>query len=101
VKDHTIEEITTKVEGLFNGERYPPHDLEVNVSKLDGEVRINVSAMYEAPGLDFAKLSALAEFFETKNINDDDRFGSGGCETCDYGSSYGFELVIRPDKEAK
>jgi hypothetical protein len=43
----------------------------------------------------------LAEFFDTKNINDDEKFSNGGCETCDWGSSYGFELVVRPDKNSE
>ncbi len=102
MKDYTIEEIAAKVDEIFKQSDESWDELDIRVVKRkDGAVSISVEKMYEAPGLDFAKLSALAEFFETKNINDDDRFGGGGCETCDYGSSYGFELVVRPDGEGK
>ena len=55
--------------------------------------------MYDHPTLNLKKLRALSEFFETDNINDDDRFSHRGCETCDYGSSYGFTLTIRKDED--
>jgi hypothetical protein len=99
VKDYTIEEITAKAHEIFANGRYEAVEVEVT-KRSDGSVAIRVEAMYEIPGLSFAKLAALAEFFETKNI-DDERFHSRGCETCDYGSCYGFELVVRPDKEGE
>lgn len=67
--------------------------LEVIVDK-EG-VKLTVANMYEAPGLSFWMLKKLADFFETDDINDDDRFHTSGCETCDYGSEYGFTLTIR------
>lgn len=96
MKDYSVEEITKKAHEVFKNGRYEPEEVEVT-KRSDGSVSLRVEAMYEAPELSFAKLAELAEFFDTKNINDDERFGSGGCETCDYGSSYGFELVVRPD----
>lgn len=51
--------------------------------------------MYESPGLSFAKLSALAEFFDTMNVETESEFSHGGCETCDYGSEVGFTLRVR------
>lgn len=95
MKNYTPAEITTKALEVF-GDDWRQPEIEV-VKRQDGSVSIRVEAMYEAPELSFAKLAALSEFFETKNINDDERFSGSGCETCDYGSSYGFELVVRPD----
>lgn len=74
-----------------------PDSIEVS-GEMSSYVRIRVASMYSAPGLNFALLSDLSEFFGTRNINDDDRFGHGGCDTCDYGSSYGLELSVRPDE---
>lgn len=67
------------------------------IKKSGDDIMIELSSMYSAPGLGFHNLIALSEFMGTKNINDDDRFGRGGCETCDYGSSYGFTLTVRPE----
>lgn len=59
-------------------------------------VRLTIGQMYEPPGLNLDKLLQLADFFGTKNI-DDERFANGGCESCDYGSDYGFTLVVKPE----
>jgi len=69
-------------------------DVLVNTPTL---VKVEFSAMYDSPILNLIVLMNLAEFFGTKNINDDDKFSNYGCETCDYGSSYGFTLTIRPE----
>ena len=83
-------EIMDKIEALW-----PEADKRAVKRNDQGEVRVSISSMYEAPGLTFAQLMALAEWFDTKDIADE-RFHSGGCETCDYGSDYGFELIIKP-----
>lgn len=67
-------------------------DIDVDMRK--DSIDLKVSAMYEAPGLSFAILKQLSAFFETDNIHDE-RFDHSGCETCDYGSDYGFTLTIR------
>jgi len=85
----STEEIEAKVKELW------PHS-ESSVTVINKEIRITVSAEYEAPGLSFRHLKSLSDFFGTDNINDDDRFSHSGCETCDYGSSYGFTLTVRP-----
>jgi hypothetical protein len=52
--------------------------------------------MYEAPSPNLKVMQELSKFFDTTNINDDDEFSEQGCETCDYGSKYGYTLSIRP-----
>lgn len=66
--------------------------IEENTKK---EVRLRFGRMYDAPPCNLTHLKALSEFFDTDNINDE-RFSHGGCESCDYGSEYGFTLVIKP-----
>jgi hypothetical protein len=78
-------------------ERYTKPEIDVEVKEPEW-VRITLKRMYDAPGLTFTHLMKLSEFFGTTHINDPDRFSNGGCDTCDYGSSYGFTLEIRPDK---
>lgn len=101
MKTYTAEEIVTKVKQVWKDLAlvyyWEIEDLDVSVSFSKDCTAITLSKMYSAPGLNFEALMALSEFFGTKNINDDDRFYSGGCETCDYGSSYGFTLSIRPE----
>lgn len=86
--------IRAKVEEVWDIENSPYLNIDIGLSK--DRVTITVSSMYDPPSLSFAKLKVLAEYFETDNINDDDRFSNEGCETCDYGSSYGFTITVRP-----
>lgn len=80
----------------FEKTDYPviPDNIDVTVDKHKKEVEIELSSMYDSPGLTFKHLKALSEFFETDNISDTDRFRSSGCSSCDYGSKYGFTLRI-------
>lgn len=59
-------------------------------------VRVRFAKMYSAPSLSFAHLKKLSAFFGTDNIDNGDEFSDPGCETCDYGSSYGFTIYIKP-----
>ncbi len=104
MKHHTNEAIIEKVQAIFDAEHAKNYCMGwertgcVAVGKnTDEQVDIIIRCMYEAPSPTLAVMTELAEFFGTKNINDDDRFGESGCETCDYGSSYGYTLTIRPE----
>lgn len=101
MKTRAKEEIEKKVRELWASDKLDDflNEGTLQVEIEPNKVSITLAQMYEPPGLSFAQLMSLAEFFGTKNINDDDRFGEAGCETCDYGSSYGFTLTIRPEKE--
>jgi len=108
MKKHTTQEITDKVQAVFDAE-HAKHcyagwksrgciEVKENTSE---RVRVTISCMYEAPSPTLDVLMQLAAFFGTKNINDDNRFASIGCETCDYGSSYGYTLIVRPESSNK
>ena len=104
MKHYTVEEIESMVREIWKSANY--YDAEMTREKVhpaefavvvgEYKVDITVSCMYEAPGLSFAQLKELSDFFESVHINDDARFSYGGCETCDYGSEYGFTLTVRP-----
>jgi hypothetical protein len=82
------DQIETKV-----AELWPDADsIEVDIS--DDVINITVSQMYEYVSLSFKHLRALADYFGTDNISDDN-WSSNGCETCDYGSKYTVQLVVR------
>jgi hypothetical protein len=104
MKTYTTQEIIEKVQAIFDAEHAKRYcmgweskgclTVELNTPDM---VRVTISCMYEAPSPTLDVLTQLAEFFGTKNINDDDAFANGGCETCDYGSSYGYTLTVRPE----
>ena len=102
--NRTNEEIMAFVQKLFDEESKKNYLMGwkdegcINIDKNEPEhVAITINCMYEAPSPTLAVLKNLAEFFGTENINDDDHFANGGCETCDYGSSHGYTLKIRPE----
>ncbi len=70
----------------------PPHDT-LPVDSEKGYVRIEIGQEYRSPDLDFNILRNLQDFFECENILQD-TFSQEGCETCDYGSSYGYNITI-------
>ena len=74
-------------------------DTSLNITELTSfpnSIEISASAMYEHPvsrEVNIEFLCALSELFKTKKIDVDD-WANGGCETCDYGSSYGHSFQI-------
>lgn len=98
MKKYTEQEIINKVKELWAEDDGEWSKFKVEVEITKSKVDITLSRQCDSPGLSFAHLKALSEFFETDSINDDDRFSSSGCESCDYGSKYGFTITIRPDK---
>lgn len=102
-KNKLQETIKNKVAEIWHKDTYPqdPDNITVEIKDYRGEtgVWITISSMYNAPGLTFANLTALSQYFKTERIDTLDEFSYGGCETCDYGSSYGFILVVLPPKK--
>lgn len=73
------------------------HVNSIKISLLTkDELTFEATEMYEAPPITFAMLKEFSETFGTDFI--DVRKGStnsSGCETCDYGSSYGHQIIIK------
>lgn len=63
-------------------------------------IKIYNSSMYECPQVQFNELKSLSELFGSEDIHTDmDYLVEKGCETCDYGSNYGYELsIVNPTK---
>lgn len=109
MKQYSNEEITSKCQSIWD-EEYLRHG-EWSIWKESGKITINrntpekviitIACTHESPPLNLNVMQRLSNFFETTNINDDDHFRIGGCETCDYGSRIGFTLTIRPDETQK
>lgn len=63
-------------------------------------IRFTLSAMYEAPSYRGGLLETLIKLCKItgkQEADDTDRGGYGGCETCDYGSSYYVEWTCWRD----
>jgi len=103
MKEHATDEILNKMQEIFDAAHAKDYcmgwepkgciNVEMNTPEM---VKVTINCMYEAPSPTFDVLMQMAEFFGTKNINDDASFANSGCETCDYGSSYGYTLTVRP-----
>lgn len=73
---------------------------EYNVKKIERDGRegfeIDMTEMYdrdELPKMNLEFLEKLGEHFGTTAIDVDD-ISNGGCESCDYGSRYGWEIQV-------
>ncbi len=65
----------------------------------EGTISFDYVAMYSAPPFSYALLRKWVEFFGTEEIDTSDGISRGGCESCDYGSEYGFTVKIhKPTK---
>lgn len=99
MRERTDEEIKAKLSELWpnvdfneeaHGRRY------CKLARAGDFIDITITQMYDAPGLSFAQLNSLAEFFDTMKVETEEEIRDGGCETCDYGSKYGFTLRVSP-----
>lgn len=100
--DRTDKEIRAEVYRLWNYDpsqfRFSLEELKVEVKRSPGLVRLTITAMFEPPGLTPAQLEGLAKFFGAKHAGDPEHdINEPGCETCDYGSRYGFEIALWGD----
>lgn len=75
-----------------------PDDIEIETNK-PGYVCFSVTAEYSPPAFCYFHLQKLSDLFGTQNISLGDNVDISGCETCDYGSKYGYEIVIKPNKK--
>jgi hypothetical protein len=67
--------------------------VHMKIARTKVGFEVEYGKMYESPGLGFAKLVALSKIFGTDEI-DVDNYANAGCESCDYGSSYGHTIQI-------
>lgn len=104
--ERTDAEIRAKVAELWpdvnlNETGWGNRDKYFDIERKSGYIDITVAQMYGKPGLSFPQLNALAQFFDTMNVETEEEFAGGGCETCEYGSKYGFTLRISPGSSFK
>lgn len=64
---------------------------DIRVYIYDNQVDIEVTSEYQPPGLSLPQVEALRASINCKTIHDTS-VSQSGCETCDYGSRYGYTL---------
>ena len=90
-------EITKKIEDKVQEvwSEYPGFDeMKVEIAEDGSYVDITLSKMYSSPTCTFGQMAQLSQFFRTTSIGQVNDWQREGCETCDYGSDYGFTLRI-------
>lgn len=109
MQQRTNEQILAKVMELWPDVfEWEPESRKLNllgVARIGDTISFNVTKMYEKPGSDygsdeggltFAKRLELSKFFDTMNVETDNEIADSGCETCNWGSAYGFTVIVRP-----
>lgn len=76
----------------------PDEQLESEFREILGGFEVEFWEMYERPQITFDKLKQISEAFSTDLIDLSDGRSYGGCDTCDYGSSYGVTITVRVPK---
>lgn len=64
----------------------------------DDGFAIEWTQMYDSPDLNFDLLFTISALFSTTLI-DVGIVSEGGCESCDYGSKYGHQIIVRKPKK--
>lgn len=85
----TDNEIKTHVEKILDkGTLYALHEYNTNID-------IEYASMYHAPEISLNELIALRDLFGADDVKTNNDFSQTGCETCDYGSKYGYYIEIK------
>lgn len=99
---YTPEQIKEKIEKVFDdyskhpGVYYSPFQIAIEAKEItDDHILVSVDQMYETPPLNSVTVQMLCEAFGTRHIDETEQWSEGGCETCDYGSSYGWTIRIK------
>lgn len=102
MKKYTKQELKHIVESVMNAdkEEYEKHNYTIVVVKQsNNELLFEATIMYEPPHFvdnipAYKQLKLFSEAFKTDNIDIYDEISIPGCDTFDYGSSYGFALRV-------
>lgn len=88
-------EIATEVQALYERVTNSRCQIDIFARILPDRLELEFVDEYEKPHISFDLLSELSEHFSTRLIDVRDGLVSPGCETCDYGSSYGVIVSLR------
>ena len=70
------------------------HNANLSAHPCERGIRIEYGAMYERPDADIWKMAGeLKQLYDADDVLVDEHSISG-CESCDWGSDYGWDLVV-------
>lgn len=68
---------------------------DIAISRIDeSHLAIEIAAEYQAPGRSLKQLLELAAILGSTDIEEGCTYNDRGCDTCDYGSRYGVDLIV-------
>jgi len=71
----------------------------VSISVREYKESVNIELEGDSSvGISFDRLLKMVEFFGTKEIDIDNSFSRGGCDTCSYGDSHTLEFTVKPEQ---
>lgn len=77
--------------------------LNVSCQERDGKWYVTVVKEYDAPSFKdmsfLVGMQKIAEVLGCKNLDIEDNISRSGCETCDWGSEYGYRFVAWNDED--
>jgi hypothetical protein len=95
MKQLTKDEIKAGFIGIFPKADYSFEAIDIDVICNDGKsVIVEVWRMYESPSANEVMQKQVEEMFDTPNVEIISDIDESGCNTCDYGSRYGFILRV-------
>lgn len=90
MKNFDLSSLKQQLEVIF-----PEVNIDVNLAIDNKGYQITLEQMYKHINISFDKLEQISQIFATKLIDISNEWSRGGCESCDYGSSYTAILDIR------
>lgn len=95
VEQQKLREFEEKIYEVIKGDSYEKPTVKVVVpyGTQGGCLDIVIAQMYEYVKMGFPTLQAISDILGTEKIDIYSQESSGGCDTCDYGSSY--EITLR------
>lgn len=70
-------------------------DFTATLNERLGSLHLTVSQMYEYVPCGMKQILSLCRIFESEDVLSDGQYHRDGCETCDYGSSYTVEFIVK------
>jgi len=95
VEEQKLREFEDKIRKVVDGGSYnaPMVKVRVPYGTQGSCLEIVVEQMYEYVKMGFPTLQAISDILGTEKIDIYSQDSRGGCDTCDYGSSY--EITLR------
>lgn len=95
IEQQKFQELEEKIYAAIVGDSYEKPTVKVRVpyGTQGSCLEIVVEQMYEYVKMGFPTLQAISDILGTEKIDIYSQDSRGGCDTCDYGSSY--EITLR------